>query len=70
MIVNRYSRFLHLEADFQNIYLFQPWASGMPGGGASGAQAGWGHMSPQQMRNPWQDPNALGKYAYLLCLLQ
>ncbi|EYC35346.1 hypothetical protein Y032_1074g3547, partial [Ancylostoma ceylanicum] len=39
----------------------QPWASGMPGGGASGAQAGWGHMSPQQMRNPWQDPNALAQ---------
>ncbi|KHJ94883.1 hypothetical protein OESDEN_05186 [Oesophagostomum dentatum] len=33
----------------------------MPGGGASGAQAGWGHMSPQQMRNPWQDPNALAQ---------
>ncbi|XGW35117.1 hypothetical protein V3C99_018833 [Haemonchus contortus] len=39
----------------------QPWASGMPGGGASGGQAGWGHMSPQQMRNPWQDPNALAQ---------
>ncbi|VDO91643.1 unnamed protein product [Heligmosomoides polygyrus] len=33
----------------------------MPGGGASGGQAGWGHMSPQQMRNPWQDPNALAQ---------
>uniref|UniRef100_A0A1I7XLD4 Short/branched chain specific acyl-CoA dehydrogenase, mitochondrial n=1 Tax=Heterorhabditis bacteriophora TaxID=37862 RepID=A0A1I7XLD4_HETBA len=40
----------------------QPWGSGMPGGGASGGgQAAWGHMSPQQMRNPWQDPNALAQ---------
>lgn len=53
----------------QIIMRFQPWASGMPGGGASGGQAGWGHMSPQQMRNPWQDPNALGMVFILFSFL-
>ncbi|CAI4233129.1 unnamed protein product [Auanema sp. JU1783] len=35
----------------------QAWGGPMPGAASGSNPGGWGHMSPQQMRNPWPDGN-------------